>query len=115
MKIIADDVNTDVGCYVDGHWGQYGSMHLVEQFADLGKLSVVEREALEAWQPYPNMVEPTEDQVEIVLELADRVEAELNDVLPSGVVALWFDGEFFISPMCDDEVSCDDEACAHWM
>jgi hypothetical protein len=25
----------------------------------------------------------------------------------------WSDGEFFLSPMCDDE-DCDDDTCAHW-
>lgn len=25
----------------------------------------------------------------------------------------WTDGEFFLSPMCDDQ-DCDDETCAHW-
>jgi len=26
----------------------------------------------------------------------------------------WHDGEFFLSPLCDDEDTCTDETCAHW-
>jgi hypothetical protein len=30
-----------------------------------------------------------------------------------GYVWHWSDGEFFLSPMCDND-DCDDETCAHW-
>ena len=26
----------------------------------------------------------------------------------------WHDGEFFLSPICDDPDECEDETCAHW-
>ena len=26
----------------------------------------------------------------------------------------WHDGEFFLSPICDDEEECSDDECAHW-
>lgn len=26
----------------------------------------------------------------------------------------WHDGEFFLSPICDNEEECNDDTCAHW-
>jgi hypothetical protein len=45
---------------------------------------------------------------------AEEAETALNDATPDGFVWHWHDGEFFLSPMCEDEEGCTDETCAHW-
>jgi len=109
------------GCYVAGDWGQYGPDHLADWATEFG------------WEP----VKPSDDPrvlrhfAELLdgagygpalrgtlwewhIEAADEIETWLNDHTSEGFVWHWHDGEFFLSPICDDEEECDDETCAHW-
>lgn len=33
---------------------------------------------------------------------------------PQSYIWHWHDGEFFLSPICEDEENCTDDTCAHW-
>jgi hypothetical protein len=123
-------VECEPGCWVDGHWGQYGPDHLADRASELG------------WEPETCLDDPRElrritDHIddmgytrgrdvrsdaigiqtgfyELVPEACDKIENWLNEHTPDGYVWHWRDGEFFLSPICDDEDDCTDDTCAHW-
>ncbi len=126
----------ECGCYVEGHWGQYGPDHLADQAEGFG------------WSPDkptddPRILRHFADQLmdaglDVILlwewhsESGDDIETWLNDhtepgfggmVLaepgpglveapPKNYVWHWHDGEFFLSPLCENG-DCDDDTCAH--
>lgn len=102
------------GCYVDGHWGQYGVDHLADQFGtDQTKENMSNLRGWAEWFSSNDRYDESAEFWQARIELADRIESDLNAVLPDGLVAHWHDGEFFISPICDDDpADCDDETCA---
>jgi hypothetical protein len=106
----------DTGCYIDGHWGQYGASRLLRIADDILGADFYEqalRSAPEECQPHNSCVDEI-GGCEEVSWVADDAEAALNDATPDGLVWHWHDGEFFLSTICDDEETCDDETCAHW-
>ena len=103
----------DPGCWVAGHWGQYGPDHLADQAETLG------------WKPETCLDDPRElrriadligtwgypqdytdmrsEGVGIIagfweahVEAADAIEAWLNDHTDEGYSWGWQDGEFFL-------------------
>lgn len=124
----------ETGCYVDGHWGNYGLSHMLERADEVLGTSFYEiadtlwHETAEtivfrnddgtySYQPAPL---PAVSDVwdgftfENLSEIANDAETALNDETPEGFVWHWHDSEFFLSPICDDETDCTDEMCAHW-
>lgn len=113
----------DEGCYVDGHWGQYATAHMIEVAEEFGYGSAVhfnldsaERDELNAQQAITHlasrklssmMPEPsdslTDEEEEELYEASDSVESWLNEhVAPEGYFFGWHDGEFFLSPVEDE-------------
>lgn len=95
----------DAGCWIDGHWGQYGVARMVEIAAThgYGDETLVGAMARELTYMGPNMGsdhrtdEMRENDGEILMDGADGVEAWLNDnVAPGGFSFGWHDGEFFL-------------------
>ncbi len=110
----------DTGCYVEGHWGQYGPDHLYEQALTFGYSSegyvggnpIVWREIAEdGVNPLGISVEDAWDLLE---QSADDIEQWLNSHTEDGFVWHWDGGEFFLSPLCENG-ECEDETCAHWL
>lgn len=147
---ITNGHDVEPGCYVEGHWGQYGPDHLADQAEGLG------------WAPDrptddPRIIRSFAEAImdagsdDIMLwewhsESANDIERWLNDhthgtrkgdgadvtwgevdgawflsdgtIVPDDQVQNyvwhWHDGEFFLSPICDDPDNCEDETCAHW-
>lgn len=106
------------GCYVDGHWGQYGPDHLADKFDH-----VIDLDPLDDPRMLRLIAETTESMGyadaavgwwEIRHEATDKIVERLNDATPEGWVWDWVDGEFFLMSICDDEEDCTDEECAHW-
>ncbi len=106
----------ECGSYVEGHWGQYGADHLAEQAEAFG------------WSPDKPTDDPREIRKEaeaaeeegrshwhweVYMEAADDIEEWLNDRTGFGYIWHWHDGEFFLSPLCENG-DCDDDTCAHW-
>ena len=102
---LADDINTDPGCYVQGGWGWKGSGHLIEQFC-------VGEEELTLAHDYMNGNMDQDGDVDFIYDVATEVENALNDVLPDDRIASWRDGEFFIMTYCGEAENCQDEECA---
>lgn len=107
------------GCWVDGHWGQYGPDHLADKID-----GIIDLEPLDDPRVLRQIAEITEDMgyrdaasawQEIRSEATDKMTERLNEVTPDGWTWDWVDGEFFLMPLCDDEETCTNEECAHWM
>lgn len=120
------------GCYIDGHWGQYGADRLVQLAVELGwtpsddeeRILVnvanerianmgprlgefdqqpwIEHKGYDAFDPDPPDYES--EILEAVIELSTRIEDDLNnDHMPAGLRCGWVDGEFFIETDGEDE------------
>lgn len=132
----------ETGCYVEGHWGQYGPDHLADQASAFG------------WEPTTPLDDPrvvrafldflegsgyggydatgalwerhTETGDEIIQWLNEHTPPDQwagmklrepgpgMDPITQSYVWHWRDGEVFLSPMCDGEEDCTNEECAHW-
>jgi hypothetical protein len=104
---ITKAASADAGCWIDGHWGQYGVARLVEIAAGLGYGSdglagtaeVVElasRHMSECTYPGTD-AGLTDDDHERLSDASDEVEDWLNfNVAPAGYSFGWHDGEFFL-------------------
>ncbi len=126
---LTNGTECETGCVIDGHWGNYGLARMLEITDDiLGTAFHAEAATLYANTP-PIIIVPTSDgfsykdgplptepwdgfTFEFLNEIADDAESALNDATPEGFVWHWHDGEFFASPICDDD-DCDNEECAH--
>lgn len=80
----------DAGCWVDGHWGQYGSSRVIKLAQEFG------------WDVYiaPPVLDIEEDwESEFIYDLADKAEQWMNDnIAPDGHSFGWYDGEWFLWP-----------------
>lgn len=104
MELTADDT----GCYIDGHWGQYGIARLVDIARGYGygddnlpgtaEVIAIASKKLEA-MTYPSRdITLTDDEEERLSDASDEVEDWLNhNVAPDGYSFGWHDGEFFFA------------------
>jgi hypothetical protein len=123
--VLVHGVECIPGCWVDGHWGQYGPDHLAdkaegiwtpESWADdprqiRGIIDYIENTGYDKYPEVRNLVGAF---WELATEATDKIEEFLNSGTPEGWVFHWSDGEFYLSPICDDEENCNDDTCAHW-
>ena len=74
---------SEVGCWIDGHWGHYAMARLLALAEGLG---------------WPDAGEPVdEDDLDSLVMACDDAEAWLNDcVAPDGCSFGWYDGEFWL-------------------
>lgn len=99
----ANTLNIEPGCYVDGHWGWRGAIHLLEQFDGIAyELDDDDRALIERYGAACDMAD-----AEAMVDLTDQAEEMLNNALRLGLVAHWHDGEFFVS---DDDAEAEAEA-----
>lgn len=87
------------GCYIEGHWGQYGPARSVEIAIDYGfthpDLGLASRK-MALMHPHSHLPDLTADEEERLVELADAAEAWLNENVSSKCHTWWWeDGEFF--------------------
>lgn len=109
MRQIVDANTLDVtpGCYVDGHWGWRGVIHQVQLFEGVAyELDDDDHALIDRYGADCDM-----DDADAMVALADEAEEMLNNALRPGLVAHWHDGEFFVSPHCDDDIWCEDDTC----
>ena len=99
MVKLANGHMAETGCYVDGAWGIYGPHRVCVQAAHILTGKVYEG--------------PADEAAEEWVELADEATADLNAATPDGFVWGWWDGEYFLSPQCENG-DCDDPTCLHW-
>lgn len=90
---------TDVGCLVDGHWGQYGVAKMIQIAADYGYADAWAQElaAQKLATMGPSTAEPlSDDDEEKLSDAADAAESWLNDYVAADDYCFgWHDGEFF--------------------
>jgi hypothetical protein len=101
----------DAGCWIDGHWGQYGIARMIEiaslhgyvdpattpPFAQQDIVEIARRH-LASMGPYTEGDDGiSDDEHEQLSWTYDDVEAWMNDnVAPEGFSFGWHDGEFFL-------------------
>ena len=104
----------DAGCWIDAHWGQYGTARLIEIAASYGWVDDCtfgydkpgeedSRTAVDIAAAHLASIGPSEspeissDEFEYMLEAADAAEEWMNaHVAPAGYSFGWFEGEFFL-------------------
>lgn len=91
---------TDSGCWIDGHWGQYGIARMVEiaqQFGYDDEFVTSLADLKLATMQINTHYYMTDDEEEALYEASDAVEEWLNEnVAPEGYAFGWHDGEFFL-------------------
>lgn len=89
-----------VGCFIDGHWGQYAIARVVEIARDLGwddaeGIDIATRHLASAG-PFAAL-DISDEEHGVLVDAADDAERWLNDhVAPKGFSFGWYDGEFFL-------------------
>ena len=78
------------GCYIDGHWGRYGTGRLIEIAVEFGWKDF-EALALLANSP-SSPPDFDDDSFAISLDAEDY----LNSIAPEGFSFGWFEGEYFL-------------------
>lgn len=110
----------ELGCYVEGHWGQYGPDRLAEIAEGFGLEFAEETEDPRYWRAVADRWtdegrdDMAGDAWTMHVEVAESIETWLNNVTTPGHIWHWHDGEFFLSSICDDPDDCTDDTCAHW-
>ena len=110
LELLTKPDANDMGCWIDGHWGQYGVARMVDiadgyGFGDPASplsthetivISHLARWHMAAMMPSSSL-ELNEEQWEWLMDAADMVEQWLNEnVAPEGFSFGWHDGEFFL-------------------
>ena len=90
----------DAGCWVDGHWGQYGPARVIEVAGDYGfdhpKAASLASRHVASMGP-SDSPDLTDDEYEAMQWASEEAESYLNEhVAPEGYAFGWQDGEFFL-------------------
>ena len=100
MAGIVKATASDAGCWVDGHWGQYGSARLVEIAEGLGygDMYVIGLAHKHLASMGPSTSDGlTDEEYQILADADDEVTGWLNEhVAPEGYSFGWYDGEYFL-------------------
>jgi len=89
------------GCWIDGHWGQYGPIRQIEitdqlletEFMDQLCMLTAEFVPENSHSAYPKV---DMDDVENIFDVSDRAEEALNAATPDDFSWGWHDGEYFL-------------------
>ncbi|MBU6430091.1 MAG: hypothetical protein KGR26_13835, partial [Cyanobacteria bacterium REEB65] len=88
----------ETGCWIDGHWGQYGTARLVDIAQSYGYQDgedcAIAGRILASMGPAPDITQPGD--WDCITDAADRAEEYLNSLAPDGYCFSWEDGEFFL-------------------
>ena len=118
--------SVETGCYIDGHWGQYGTdrladiaegfgwkaFHPTDDPREMRRVAEADPQITASWTEwYWEQHHAGGDAIEEWLNVATSNHDA--DGSQPGYIWHWYNGEFFLSPMCDDG-DCDDETCIHW-
>lgn len=116
-EIIRAD-ESDAGCWVDGHWGQYALAHFIYIAAHRGYrdtktpdvVDIARRHLACIW---PSDAEPiSDDEWEILHDAADEVEEWMTrNVAPAGYYFTWRDGECFLVAPWKHDPARDGSGC----
>lgn len=109
-KAVVNGHEAPPGCYIDGHWGQYGPDRLADIAEGFGWHATDPSNDPRYWRSvavwlYDNGYGVSDAEPaawERLHEAADRIEAWLNEHTEGDFVWSWEDGEFFLMPYNDD-------------
>lgn len=110
----------DAGCIVDGPAGIYGPRIVIELALEHGWAgedanysASMDVRWMNDYEAGPSVQADCAERVHEQGGWLDEAEEFLNaNVAPEGFLFGWHDGEFFLSPICDnDDEGCDDDAC----
>ena len=131
----------ELGCWIDGHWGQYGPDRLIAiaiaegwelegDDAALAQMAYARLDCIGSRDDAPlatliaawvathadmeTAIDPEGEIISFICELSEEALEYLNSICPDGYLFHWHDGEMFLSPICNDPDNCTDETCAHW-
>ena len=96
----------NAGCWIDGHWGQYGTARLVITASVFGykDAEVIDLANRHLASMGAGASDLTDSEAESLFDASDEVENWLNEnVAPEGYHFHWHDGEFFLSADDEDE------------
>lgn len=91
----------DAGCYVDGHWGQFATAHMIERAIEFGftdpELEDIAARHIASIGP-SFAIGITDDEHEFLSsDGSDKAENWLNEnAAPDGFSFGWWEGEFFL-------------------
>lgn len=110
----------DAGCWIDGHWGQYGIARVIDIAVSHGwddaEADDLATRHLASIGP-SSAPDLTNDEFERLVAAADDAEIWLNEhVAPDGFYFEWSDGEFFLTEETEpcrlhSDPDCTDPAC----
>lgn len=112
MSTKLDTDKLEPGCYIDGHWGQYGPARMLQMAGEMGweneAILALAEKKLASMAPSENE-ELTADEEDQICDALDGAEQWLNDhAVPEDHSWEWIDGEFFLSALDWDD-GWDDE------
>jgi hypothetical protein len=126
------------GCVFDSHWGWHNTARLIHLASDLDVITLTDEEwamvesyddgtSEDGYYEALRFIKNLDDHgvkhffraeqtntFEIVHDMADEAGRALNEHTPEGFIWFWEGGDFFLSPICDEEEDCHDDTCAHW-
>ncbi len=114
----------ELGCWIDGHWGQYGPDRLVAiavthgwtfAYADDRFLAEIAQARLDEIGPagtltsalcenyvqrnqldFEHSTDPEGEIISMIFEMSDNAAEYLNSICPDGYSFGWHDGEFYL-------------------
>lgn len=89
------------GCWIDGHWGRFGSSRLLSIAESLGWPLASDSDLIIAINCHDDSTQDCGNPdcccAEIVFDATDEAENWLNEnIAPEGFSFGWYDGEFFL-------------------
>lgn len=100
-----NETELEPGCYIDGHWGQYGPARLLQMAGEMGWKSDVLPLAEKKLHSMAmgGTEEITEDEDERIDYAVDFAEEWLNDhMAPEGLYWFWYECEFYLGDYVDE-------------
>jgi hypothetical protein len=128
----------ETGCVLDSHWGWHNHARLIQLAIDLDVMTLTPEELamvesyddgtwLDDYYEAVGLVALLDEQgvqhffradypatAEIIMEMMDEAENALNEHTPKGFFWFWYEGDFLLNAICDEDEDCDDDTCAHW-
>lgn len=108
MAEIVKATPADAGCWVDGHWGQYGAARVIEIALEHGwedeEATDLAARHMGSMSLNPRNNDLSENDFEKLLWASEDAGRWLNEnVAPEGYFFEWRDGEFFLSEEEEEE------------
>jgi hypothetical protein len=110
--LLVNEQECSTGLVLDGHFGWHNHVRMLQTAEGLGW--EIDDELQAVMDLYDSGDYDYDSNIpEIIFDAMQEAENWLNDRTDDGFVWHWHDGEFFLSPLCENG-DCNDDTCAHW-